>query len=87
MCEGCKGFGKVNTLKSDFTICFLIRNSYFVDEISMPSTFEQLRTTSAGYKIRTLVDYLALNVTNPALINALLLVKYTVPCAGFTNKM
>ena len=38
----------------------------------MPSTFEQLRTTSAGNKIRVLVDYLVLNVTNPALINALL---------------
>jgi hypothetical protein len=49
-----------------------------VDEISMPSTFEQLRTTSAGYKIRTLVDYLALNVTNPALINALLLVESAI---------
>jgi hypothetical protein len=38
----------------------------------MPSTFEQLRTTSAGNKIRILVDYLVSNVTNPALINALL---------------
>jgi hypothetical protein len=47
-------------------------NSYFVDEITMPSTFEQLRTTSAGNKIRILVDYLVSNVTNPALINAML---------------
>jgi hypothetical protein len=38
----------------------------------MPSTFEQLRTTSAGNKIRILVDYLVSNVTNPALINAML---------------
>jgi hypothetical protein len=40
----------------------------------MPSTFDQLRTTAAGYKIRALVDHLVLNVTNPALVNALLLV-------------
>ncbi|KAL3420020.1 ion transporter [Phlyctema vagabunda] len=49
---------------------------FFVDEIQMPSTFEQLRTTSAGYKIRALVDHLVLNVTNPALINALLTLKW-----------
>lgn len=45
---------------------------YFVDELHVPSTFEQLRTTSAGNRIRVLVDYLVANVTNPALINALL---------------
>ncbi|KAJ5042508.1 uncharacterized protein L3040_005051 [Drepanopeziza brunnea f. sp. 'multigermtubi'] len=49
---------------------------YFVDELHVPSTFEQLRTTSAGNKIRVLVDYLVANVTNPALINALLTLKW-----------
>jgi len=46
--------------------------SYFIDEIDTPSTFDQLRTTSAGNKIRILVEHLVMNVTNPALINALL---------------
>ncbi|KAL5330333.1 hypothetical protein ACEPPN_003860 [Leptodophora sp. 'Broadleaf-Isolate-01'] len=49
---------------------------YFVDELHVPSTFEQLRTTSAGNKIRVLVEHLVLNVTNPALINALLTLKW-----------
>jgi len=38
----------------------------------MPMTFDQLRTGPTGHKIRTLVDHLVLNVTNPALVNALL---------------
>jgi len=49
---------------------------YFVDEIQLPSTFEQLRTTSAGRQIRRLVEHLVANVTNPALINALLTLKW-----------
>ncbi|KAK2627683.1 hypothetical protein QTJ16_002329 [Diplocarpon rosae] len=49
---------------------------YLVDELHVPSTFEQLRTTSAGNKIRVLVDHLVANVTNPALINALLTLKW-----------
>lgn len=47
-----------------------------MDEIHLPSTFEQLRTTSAGHKIRLLVEHLVANVTNPALINALLTLKW-----------
>lgn len=54
----------------------LIIARYFVDEIHIPSTFEQLRTTSAGYKIRALVEHLVANSTNPALINALLTLKW-----------
>lgn len=49
---------------------------YFVDEIHIPSTFEQLRTTSAGNKIRVLVEHLLDSVTNPAIINALLTLKW-----------
>ncbi|TAQ91658.1 hypothetical protein B7494_g111 [Chlorociboria aeruginascens] len=49
---------------------------FFVNEITMPSTFEQLRTTSAGNSIRVLVEYLVINITNPALINALLTLKW-----------
>ncbi|KAF8855335.1 hypothetical protein BDZ45DRAFT_805084 [Acephala macrosclerotiorum] len=51
-------------------------SNYMVDEIALPSTFEQLRTTSAGNKIRILVDHLVANVTNPCLINALLTLKW-----------
>ncbi|QSZ34442.1 hypothetical protein DSL72_006034 [Monilinia vaccinii-corymbosi] len=49
---------------------------YFVDEFVLPSTFEQLRTTSAGNKIRFLVEHLVENVTNPAIINAILTLKW-----------
>jgi len=47
-------------------------STFFVDEIRLPSTFEQLRTTSAGNEIRVLVEHLLCNVANPAIINALL---------------
>lgn len=49
---------------------------YFVDEIVLPSTFDQLRTTSAGNRIRILVEHLVENVTNPAIINAILTLKW-----------
>ncbi|KAH8808846.1 hypothetical protein F5884DRAFT_858365 [Xylogone sp. PMI_703] len=42
----------------------------------MPATFEQLRTTSAGNKLRILVDHLVAKVTNPIIINALLTLKW-----------
>lgn len=51
-------------------------HSYFVNEFHIPYTFEQLRTTSAGTKIRILVEHLVNSVTNPALINALLTLKW-----------
>ncbi|RDL30376.1 Uncharacterized protein BP5553_10254 [Venustampulla echinocandica] len=51
---------------------------FFVDEITLPSTYEQFRTTSAGQKLRDLVDHLVLNVTNPVLISALLSVSRVV---------
>lgn len=46
---------------------------YFIDGFQPPITHDQLGTTTASNKIRILVDHLALNVTNKALINALLL--------------
>ncbi|KAM3069383.1 hypothetical protein ACMFMG_005488 [Clarireedia jacksonii] len=49
---------------------------FFVDEIVLPSTIEQLRTTSAGNSIRILVEHLVDNVTNPAIINAILTLKW-----------
>lgn len=51
-------------------------SGFFVDYIHLPSTFEQLRTTSAGDNIRYLTEHLVLNVTNPLLINALLTLKW-----------
>lgn len=43
-----------------------------VEELVLPATFEQLRTTSSGNNVRILVDHLVATVRNPALINALL---------------
>ena len=45
---------------------------YFVDVITLTSTFEQLRTTSAGDPLRRLVDHLSRECKNPAIVNALL---------------
>ncbi|KAH6659412.1 hypothetical protein BKA67DRAFT_652642 [Truncatella angustata] len=49
---------------------------YVADVIYLPSTFEQLRTTSAGDSLRQLVDHLAAKVTNPAIVNALLALRW-----------
>ncbi|RMJ03390.1 hypothetical protein BHE90_015992 [Fusarium euwallaceae] len=49
---------------------------YFVDAIELPSTFEQLRTTPAGAPLRILVDHLTATCTNPAIVNALLALKW-----------
>ncbi|KAG6000014.1 hypothetical protein E4U21_006044 [Claviceps maximensis] len=49
---------------------------YFSDVIELPSTFEQLRTTEAGNCIRVLVDHLSDHCTHPAIVNALLALKF-----------
>ncbi|KAH7353228.1 hypothetical protein B0T11DRAFT_286462 [Plectosphaerella cucumerina] len=49
---------------------------YFGDVIQLPSTFEQLRTTSAGDCLRILVDHLNNTCTNPAIVNALLALRW-----------
>ncbi|KAG6029388.1 hypothetical protein E4U41_000349 [Claviceps citrina] len=49
---------------------------YFTDVIELPSTFEQLRTTEAGNCIRVLVDHLSDHCTHPAIVNALLALKW-----------
>ncbi|ROT42890.1 hypothetical protein SODALDRAFT_342137 [Sodiomyces alkalinus F11] len=49
---------------------------YLTDVIQLPSTFEQLRTTSAGDSLRVLVDHLNSTCTNPAIVNALLALKW-----------
>jgi hypothetical protein len=45
---------------------------FFADDIELPSSFEQLRTTSAGQGLRMLVDHLGKTCNNPAIVNALL---------------
>ncbi|KAI1468861.1 uncharacterized protein F4812DRAFT_458387 [Daldinia caldariorum] len=40
------------------------------------NTIEQLRTTSAGDELNTLVDYISTRVTNPAIVNALLALRW-----------
>lgn len=47
-------------------------SQYFTDAIELPSTFDQLRTTSAGSCLRLLVDHLGDTCINPAIVNALL---------------
>jgi hypothetical protein len=47
-------------------------SQYISEAIEMPSTFEQLRTTSAGTSLRLLVDHLSDTCSNPAIVNALL---------------
>ncbi|KFA77890.1 hypothetical protein S40288_02552 [Stachybotrys chartarum IBT 40288] len=49
---------------------------YIKDAIDLPSTFEQLRTTAAGHSLRVLVEHLADSCTNPAIVNALLALKW-----------
>ena len=63
-------------IKSDDSFVEVVKSLsvYFVDEITMPSTFEQLRTTSAENKLRILIDHLVDSVHNPVLINSLLYV-------------
>ncbi|KAI8962334.1 hypothetical protein F5Y11DRAFT_365990 [Daldinia sp. FL1419] len=49
---------------------------YVTGVVYLPSTFEQLRTTSAGDDLHTLVDHLSSRVTNPAIVNALLALRW-----------
>ncbi|GAB1319538.1 Calcium channel YVC1 [Madurella fahalii] len=49
---------------------------YIADIIVLPSTFEQLRTTGAGEGLRVLVDHLSRTCTHPAIVNALLALKW-----------
>ncbi|KAB5572168.1 hypothetical protein GE09DRAFT_659989 [Coniochaeta sp. 2T2.1] len=51
--------------------------SVFISEVvDLPSSFEQLRTTSAGDGLRHLVDHLSRTCTNPAIVNSLLALKW-----------
>ncbi|KAK8029109.1 ion transporter [Apiospora marii] len=54
----------------------VVKKFYIADVIYIPSTFEQLRTTSNGDCLRRLVDHLSSNVTNPTIVNALLALRW-----------
>lgn len=45
---------------------------YFGEVIELPSSFEQLRSTSAGDCLKLLVDHLGRTCTNPVIVSALL---------------
>ncbi|KAK3389316.1 hypothetical protein B0H63DRAFT_97076 [Podospora didyma] len=49
---------------------------YIAETVQLPSTFEQLRTTTAGDGLRTLVEHLGQTCTHPAIVNALLALKW-----------
>ncbi|CAK7245515.1 MAG: hypothetical protein STHCBS139747_007099 [Sporothrix thermara] len=49
---------------------------YVTSAVVLPCTFEQLRTTSAGDRLRTLVTHLSITCENPAIVNALLALKW-----------
>ncbi|KAI1736769.1 ion transporter [Xylaria scruposa] len=51
-------------------------SSYITEIIYAPASFEQLRTTSAGDELHNLVEYLSVEVTNPAIVNALLALRW-----------
>lgn len=62
----------VNPLFIGFNLRLIKVHRYIANVVYLPSTFEQLRTTSAGDLLRTLVDHLTHSVNNPATVNALL---------------
>lgn len=49
---------------------------YITDAITLPCTFEQLRTTSSGDRLRLLVTHLSDTCDNPCIVNALLALKW-----------
>ncbi|KAK4237348.1 hypothetical protein C8A03DRAFT_34721 [Achaetomium macrosporum] len=63
-------------LDDSFRVLVKKLSIYIANTIVLPSTFEQLRTTGAGEGLRTLVDHLALTCTHPAIVNALLALKW-----------
>ncbi|KAK3358269.1 hypothetical protein B0T24DRAFT_520879 [Lasiosphaeria ovina] len=65
-------------VSSDDTFRIVVKKlSIFIAEsVRLPSTFEQLRTTSAGEGLRVLVDHLDRTCTHPAIVNALLALRW-----------
>lgn len=49
---------------------------FMTEAVLLPSTFEQLRTTSAGDRLRALVTHLSITCDNPCIVNALLALKW-----------
>ncbi|KAL8409185.1 hypothetical protein RB594_007581 [Gaeumannomyces avenae] len=55
---------------------------YMAEVVTLPCSFEQLRTTAAGDGLRSLVSHLTAECNNKAIVNALLALKwhYTINC-------
>ncbi|KAI6783326.1 Calcium channel-like protein [Emericellopsis cladophorae] len=51
-------------------------NSFFTDVVDLPSSFEQLRTTSAGDGLMALVEHLGHTCTNRTIVSALLSLRW-----------
>ncbi|KAJ2969738.1 hypothetical protein NQ176_g8512 [Zarea fungicola] len=64
------------THDDDFSTVIKKLSIYFHTVIELPSTFEQLRTTAAGACLRHLVEHLSGTCHNPAIVNALLALKW-----------
>ncbi|OIW31900.1 hypothetical protein CONLIGDRAFT_629588 [Coniochaeta ligniaria NRRL 30616] len=71
-------FGDLPDIEHDDSFREVIKKlSIFISEaVDLPSSFEQLRTTSAGDGLRHLVDHLSRTCTNPAIVNSLLALKW-----------
>ncbi|ERT02489.1 hypothetical protein HMPREF1624_00788 [Sporothrix schenckii ATCC 58251] len=69
-------------LEDSFRVVIKKLSLYIADAVVLPCTFEQLRTTSAGDRLRTLVTHLSITCDNPAIVNALLALKWHYGAAG-----
>ncbi|KAH0558418.1 hypothetical protein GP486_004925, partial [Trichoglossum hirsutum] len=66
------------TIENDESFDNIVRklSHYFIDAVDYPHTFEQLRTTSVGRKLGPLVASLSENAHHPAIVAALLVLKW-----------
>ncbi|EFX05889.1 receptor-activated Ca2+-permeable cation channel [Grosmannia clavigera kw1407] len=55
---------------------------FFANAVTLPCSFEQLRTTSAGDRLRLLVTHLSNTCENPCIVNALLALKWHYGASG-----
>ncbi|KKA31015.1 hypothetical protein TD95_005217 [Thielaviopsis punctulata] len=70
--------GELPDIDIDDTFHHVIKklSRYFASAITVPSTFEQLRTTVAGDSVQALVEHLGLTCSNRCIVNALLALKW-----------
>ncbi|POS71979.1 hypothetical protein DHEL01_v209632, partial [Diaporthe helianthi] len=71
-------FYKLPDIQDDDSFRDMIKklSVYFNAVVVLPVTFEQLRTTSAGQGLRTLVEHLSMECSHAAIVNALLALKW-----------